>query len=110
MQLHRATGISILRCREMIRDAATSEIAARILAAVEKQLPTTHLYDPIEDDPQHASAFAEADKLEDAELADVPRERGYCHRVWTTRKRILREQFGIEWLSPREMNPGTAFD
>jgi hypothetical protein len=94
----------------MIRDASTSKIAARILAAARTQLPATYLHDPIEDDPQYASAFADADELVDSELSDVPHERGHCHRVWTTRKRILREQFGIDWLSPREMNPGIAFD
>ena len=35
---------------------------------------------------------------------------GYCHRFWACKKRILREEYGIEWRSLAEMNPGCNFD
>ena len=35
---------------------------------------------------------------------------GYCHLFWNTKKRILREQYGIDWKTPAEEHPGIIFD
>jgi len=35
---------------------------------------------------------------------------GYCYRFWACKKRILREEYGIEWQSPAETNSGVCFD
>ena len=35
---------------------------------------------------------------------------GYCHLYWETKKRILKEKYNIEWLSPAELNPMVFFD
>lgn len=35
---------------------------------------------------------------------------GSCHRIWSVKKKLLKEEFGIDWKTPREMNPGTNFD
>lgn len=35
---------------------------------------------------------------------------GYCHLYWETKKRILKEKYNIEWLSPAELNPMVCFD
>lgn len=34
----------------------------------------------------------------------------FCHLYWGTKKKILKEQFGIEWQSPAELNPDINFD
>ncbi|MGW8158419.1 MAG: hypothetical protein ACWGKN_07835 [Desulfoprunum sp.] len=35
---------------------------------------------------------------------------GFCHTFWTVRKRILREEYNIEWQSPAERNLGIIYD
>ena len=35
---------------------------------------------------------------------------GFCHRIWSTKKRILKEKYNIDWKTPAEMNPGVMFD
>ena len=35
---------------------------------------------------------------------------GFCHTVWTCKKQILMEDYGIDWKTPEELNPGCLFD
>lgn len=35
---------------------------------------------------------------------------GYCHTYWRVKKRILKEKYGIDWLSPADRFPGMLFD
>jgi hypothetical protein len=67
------------------------------------------LYDPINDDPAFAWAIKEADQRIDEELGP-PLKMGSCHRRWRRKKEILKEEFGIDWYSTAEMNPGSRFD
>ncbi len=48
----------------------------------------------------------------EAELADSPGRgsMGFCHTFWETKKRILKEKYGIEWLTPAEENPWDNYD
>ncbi len=108
--IHRATGLPILASRDFLRDAIADGRANRILDAMRTQEARRPFHDPIEDSPEHAAAFAEADTLVDAEFDGVPYRRGHCYSVWAARKRILLERFGIDWLTPQEMNPGSVFD
>ena len=39
-----------------------------------------------------------------------PKGRGYCHLYWNTKKRILKEKYRIEWMTPSECNPQSRFD
>ena len=43
-------------------------------------------------------------------LKDEPRWLGFCHLYWSTKKRILKEEYGIDWLTPAECNPGVIYD
>lgn len=67
-------------------------------------------HDPIEDDPQLADIFAKAEKIVEAELKGKPRGIGFCHQYWATKQRVLKEEFGVDWKSPSEMNPDILFD
>jgi hypothetical protein len=67
-------------------------------------------FDPIEQDPDFAETFAQVERIVEAELKDVSRGIGFCHLYWETKKRVLKEQFGIDWKSPSEMNPDVLFD
>jgi hypothetical protein len=31
---------------------------------------------------------------------------GFCHLHWSTKQKILRDKFGVEWFKPSEMNNG----
>ena len=67
-------------------------------------------HDPLEDHPRLRRVIAKAEREAELELADVPRSLGFCHVVWETKKRILREKYGVDWHTPVEMNPGVLFD
>jgi hypothetical protein len=66
--------------------------------------------DPIEEDPALQDAFEQSELLVQAEIANYRQRHGVCHRAWKVKKRVLRDQFGIVWFTPGEMNPGVRFD
>lgn len=35
---------------------------------------------------------------------------GFVHAVWGWKKKILKEEHGINWHTPEELNPGTMYD
>ena len=47
--------------------------------------------DPIEDDPLFSEVVKAAEREAEEELANTPKGRGFCHRLWSAKKRILRE-------------------
>lgn len=49
-------------------------------------------------------------KKVDEILKNEKRQLGFCHIYWSTKKRILLEDYGIEWITPSESNPDIMFD
>lgn len=90
-----------------------SELKRRIEVAAKTQRPAGAafplLHDPIEDDDATAQIVKAAQAKADA-ATDPKIRMGRCHGVWTRMKAILKEEHGIVWYSPREMNPGVKFD
>ena len=43
-------------------------------------------------------------------LKDKPRILGFCHLFWGTKKKLLKEEYGIYWLTPAECNPDVMYD
>ena len=72
------------------------------------RLPLNH--DPIELDPDLKQKIAEAEERALTILAHEPRRMGFCHLLWRTKKQILRDEYGIDWKTPAEMNPQVLFD
>lgn len=35
---------------------------------------------------------------------------GYCHMYWEAKKRILHDEYGIDWETPAERYPTIIFD
>lgn len=35
---------------------------------------------------------------------------GKCHTLWYAKKKLLKEKYNIDWLTPTECNPGAIFD
>ena len=53
-----------------------------------------------------------ADTEAEMEWAGHParHELGFCHLFWHTKKRILKEKYGVDWKTPAEENPGVMYD
>ena len=65
--------------------------------------------DPIQASEKWEEVIYEVEKEVDEELKDEPRGMGFCHAYWSAKKAALARR-GIEWKSPREMNPKVMFD
>jgi hypothetical protein len=69
--------------------------------------------DPTEEDPQLIAIVEAAAKEAEVELAAydmVPGRMGYCHVLWGTQQRILKQKYGIDWKTPAELRPWATFD
>ena len=77
-----------------------------------KDLTDTSIeHDPIEDDPKLGPIVEKARReAVSEEIGNQPERLGFCHIVWATQKRILKDKYGIDWKTPAEMNPGILFD
>lgn len=70
-----------------------------------------HLYyDPIEDCPEFQKIAPIVARELEKELGSQKKMMGICHRAWAIKKRILKEQYGIDWRSAEDLNPGCHFD
>ena len=65
--------------------------------------------DPIENTKEYKAIKKE---LEEKIVAKIGKNfgMGYCHKYWTAKKEILKDDYGIDWKSPRILNPGVKFD
>lgn len=68
--------------------------------------------DPIEDDPTFREIIESVNQQVERELDEIgiKDQWGSCFTYWDIKKRILLNQYGIEWKSPRELNPRVVFD
>lgn len=66
--------------------------------------------DPMEWSADYERIIDEANKQIYTLLEGYPRGMGFCHAYWSTKKRLLKTRYGLEWHSPPEMNPGVMFD
>lgn len=70
-----------------------------------------HLYyDFVEDTAVYKEVEPIIEELIKEKLGDLYDHMGACHAIWYHRKRLLIEQYGIEWLTPIELNPEIIFD
>jgi hypothetical protein len=67
------------------------------------------LGDPISKDPAYAEIFKAAWERVDNEIGR-PYKFGSCHARWALLQKILKEEHGITWYTPNQMNPGVIFD
>jgi hypothetical protein len=103
--LRRRTGLPVSECVRMLNSTTLAEY---------KQLCgdySLHMRgDPAEDDAAMATVLLRATLEVDAELAgEDPESIGFCHLLWRTKQRVLRERYGLEWLRPDQLNSG-VFD
>jgi hypothetical protein len=58
-------------------------------------------------------AYIKAAEIEaDAELegSDQRGKMGFCHLLWATQKRILKDKYKVDWKTPAEENTGVFYD
>jgi hypothetical protein len=105
-ELRRRTGLPIRKCRQMLETATLAEY---------KEITGQHdgffKMDPGENNPDLAAVLLRASLETDAELAkEKDDQMGFCHLYWHTKKRILRERYGMEWQTPSEISPQIVID
>ncbi len=73
---------------------------------------TVTKHDPIEDDIKYQAVFKKVSMEVDEALIHHPRRGkiGFAHVFWDEKKKMLREKYGIDWKTPKEMNPNIFFD
>ena len=91
---------------------AFKEFQRKLRLRGNKPMERTHVihYDPIEDEERFQRIELDVERKLDEELGyDVP-YMGFCHKYWHRKKQILKEEYGIDWKSPADMNPMMCFD
>ena len=66
--------------------------------------------DPVEQTPQYKAVEEEVHRKVEQELKDIIGTMGACFLMWKLKKEILKNDYGIEWKSPGELNPDIRFD
>ncbi|ABW27006.1 hypothetical protein AM1_1989 [Acaryochloris marina MBIC11017] len=130
MLFHRVTGCPIAQGKFYLQNLSFEKRFKMIDALqVAHQSGTSELHDPLEDDPDLQPIFEdvrlqarqEVDREHRQRMIELQNTspkaadlchpgRGLCHQQWLVMKRILREKYGIEWMTPAEMNPFIVFD
>ncbi len=69
--------------------------------------------DSLCDDPEYKEIEREVEKkareiMAQSEMGEV--YLGSCHKLWEYKKQIFKNEYGIDWLSPAELNPHVMFD
>ncbi|MCH5242911.1 MAG: hypothetical protein J1F67_10930 [Muribaculaceae bacterium] len=49
-------------------------------------------------------------KLIERDLIRYKNQLGFCHTYWGIKAEILKNEYGIKWLSPAECNPLEKYD
>ena len=61
-------------------------------------------------DQKSKKQFEEVEKFLTKEFKGKKHILGMCHSIWYRKKRLLKEMYNIDWISPKELNPGIIFD
>ena len=69
-------------------------------------------HDPIEDKEEYREIFQNVNKAvaEVLEKKNIKRNLGYIHIFDRYKKEVLLRQYGIDWKTTQEMNPGIRID
>jgi hypothetical protein len=67
-------------------------------------------YDFIEETEAYKEAKPVIEEIIKQNLGERYGRRGACNTIWPQRKQLLMEHYGIEWFTPKELNPGVCFD
>jgi hypothetical protein len=65
--------------------------------------------DPIEWEDDFLKIRYELEKEVDRSLPNEKDDLPFCLRYWRCKKRICKETFSLDWMSPEECNPEISF-
>ena len=68
------------------------------------------VFDPQESDSTLKASFSTSDRKAERVVANVQRDSKFILHFWAAKKRILKEDFGIQWKTPAELNPSIEYD
>jgi hypothetical protein len=68
------------------------------------------VFDPQESNPVLKDKFGLVDRKAERVVGNVPRDSKFILHFWEAKKRILKDQFGIQWKTPVELNPAIKYD
>ena len=68
------------------------------------------VFDAKESMAEYSDEFSAADINAERSVGNVSRDENFIFVFWKEKKRILKEDFGIAWKSPAELNPTIQYD
>lgn len=70
------------------------------------------IYDSLQDSQEFKKIEEKVDKKVERMLKKSGQAGllGSCHSAWNYKKEILKKEYGIDWLSPQDLNPHITFD
>ena len=129
MRYRRATGLPVMSAKRALQSLTPVEQLSIVIDAENATRTDGIARDPQEDDNDigpkiHAVLEQVADRVireYDEHIAEMRKRtpdvadflanrRGICHLIWRDAKTQLLHEFGIDWKTPAELNPGYAFD
>lgn len=69
---------------------------------------TAPKHDPVEGTAGYLDIIDQMEEKVAARLAKQPKDIDYAPKYWAAKKAILKDEYGIDWQSPAELNPDLA--
>lgn len=66
--------------------------------------------DPVEYTSRWEEIYYDVEERLQDRFANAPRQRGFCFLYWRAKQELLKEEYGIDWRNPSQMNPRVKFD
>lgn len=66
--------------------------------------------DPVEYTYRWEDIYYRMEQKLQERFANAPRHMGFCFKYWNAKRELLKEEYGIDWKSPSQMNPRVMFD
>lgn len=66
--------------------------------------------DPVEYTDRWEEIYYDVEEYLSERFANAPRQMGLCFRIWSAKREYLKDNYGIDWHSPAQMNPRVRFD
>lgn len=94
---------------ESSQKAIGLELTKRLIFLAEEDLATQIKLDPVESSAEYLAIRYEIEKAVDEALESDCSNECFCLKYWRIKKKLLKDEFGISWMSPAEMNPDICF-
>ncbi|MDE6498379.1 MAG: hypothetical protein K2L21_06950 [Muribaculaceae bacterium] len=66
--------------------------------------------DPVEYTYRWEEIYYDVEEKLNRRFDGVRRHMGFCFKLWSVKRELLKNEYGIEWRSPAQMNPRVMFD